>query len=467
MTKNNLIRLSFMNVLLLSLIFVPAAAQNSEEKEQTPITLTIEKAVDYANKNSRSLKVAKIDLEMSERASKYAWNVFWPTVTASGTATRANDYIPGTGDILKNAMSYGAIPIPDDYDSEKDRWTGIGNVSVSLNLSLALIQNIRSTHANFEAGKITWQQALKQNELNVRKLFYALLLQQENLKVKETTLENARQRARQSETNYKNGMIPELSMLQAQVTYENQRPEIDKARQDLAQSLDNFAFLLGMPVGTKIELVGKITPTFVDLDADKIFNEYGMNNLDVQNIKKQIEICKMKLSAVDLKSFTPALSLGWNYQPLLMTAGEWNDSDARYDNGNLSLTLAWTISDMLPFSANRQTAKDLKDTIRSLEVKMTTLIQNNELTVKKSVDSLSQAKKAIESNQRNIKLAQRSYDMTAVAYRNGTKELLDLRDAENSLNQAKLGALNEQYNYLSYLLDLEYTLNTKLTGETK
>ena len=76
MTKNNLIRLSFMNVLLLSLIFVPAAAQNSEEKEQTPITLTIEKAVDYANKNSRSLKVAKIDLEMSERASKYAWNVF-------------------------------------------------------------------------------------------------------------------------------------------------------------------------------------------------------------------------------------------------------------------------------------------------------------------------------------------------------------------------------------------------------
>ena len=262
-------------------------------------------------------------------------------------------------------------------------------------------------------------------------------------------------------------MIPELSMLQAQVTYENQRPEIDKARQDLAQSLDNFAFLLGMPVGTKIELVGKISPTFVELDADKIFNEYGMNNLDVQNIKKQIEICKMKLSAVDLKSFTPALSLGWNYQPLLMTAGEWNDSDARYDNGNLSLTLAWTISDMLPFSANRQTAKDLKDTIRSLEVKMTTLIQNNELTVKKSVDSLSQAKKAIESNQRNIKLAQRSYDMTAVAYRNGTKELLDLRDAENSLNQAKLGALNEQYNYLSYLLDLEYTLNTKLTGETK
>jgi outer membrane protein TolC len=41
-------------------------------------------------------------------------------------------------------------------------------------------------------------------------------------------------------------------------------------------------------------------------------------------------------------------------------------------------------------------------------------------------------------------------------------ELLDVRDAENQLNQAKLGLVNEKFNYLSGLLDLEYTLNTKL-----
>ena len=53
--------------------------------------------------------------------------------------------------------------------------------------------------------------------------------------------------------------------------------------------------------------------------------------------------------------------------------------------------------------------------------------------------------------------------MTLASYRNGTSELLDLRDAEDQLNQAKLGLANEKYNYLSGLLDLEYMLNTNLS----
>ena len=41
-------------------------------------------------------------------------------------------------------------------------------------------------------------------------------------------------------------------------------------------------------------------------------------------------------------------------------------------------------------------------------------------------------------------------------------ELLDLRDAEESLNKAKLGLLNQKYSYISALMDLENTLNTPL-----
>ena len=64
---------------------------------------------------------------------------------------------------------------------------------------------------------------------------------------------------------------------------------------------------------------------------------------------------------------------------------------------------------------------------------------------------------------RNVTLAQRAYDMTARSYRNGTTELLDLRDAEASLNQAKLGQINQKFQYISALMDLENTLNVSLT----
>ena len=76
---------------------------------------------------------------------------------------------------------------------------------------------------------------------------------------------------------------------------------------------------------------------------------------------------------------------------------------------------------------------------------------------------LNQSRAAIESSNRNISLAQKSYDMTSIAYRNGTTELLDVREAETQLNQAKLALASEKFNYLAGLLDLEFAINSKLT----
>ncbi len=467
----------FRKMFLLAVIFTSGTTVLSAQDtgglpadNSQPLILTVEQAVAYATKNSRTLRSAEIDLAIKERADKYSWNVFVPTVSVSGTMNRANEYSTTYADLLNplyKALNAG-FQLPDSYNKESDRWSAVGNLGVSLNLSLALIENIRATHAGYEAGRITWDQTVKQNEQNVRKLFYGLLLQQENLKVLEDTLENARQRAKQAEINFKNGQVPELSMLQAQVTYENQRPTVDKERQSVSQQLDTFAFILGMPVGTKIQLDGKIDPEFLTLNADQVYRHYGESNLDIASLKKNIGILKMQLNALNLKSYTPALALSWSSQPYLSDiTGSWSNSDNWFDNGNLSVTMAWTLSDMLPFSANRQSAKDIQDNIRKLEISLENTRQNNELEVRKTVDRLEQAHQAILSNERNIKLAQRSYDMTSVAYRNGTKELLDLRDAETQLNQAKLGALNEQYNYMSYMLDLEYMLNTHLTGDVK
>ena len=61
-------------------LFISAGfAQEQKEKTET-VTLTIDQAVEYALKNSRTLKSNDIDLEMKKRASNVSWNVFLPTV---------------------------------------------------------------------------------------------------------------------------------------------------------------------------------------------------------------------------------------------------------------------------------------------------------------------------------------------------------------------------------------------------
>lgn len=230
----------------LTLLAAFSFAQNeqSAQKEET-VTLSIDEAVDYALKNSRTLKSNDIDLEIKKRASDVSWNVFLPTVSMNGTMMRSNEISPSNANYT-------------DYPDEESRWDVIGGASVSWNFTPAYIAQIQIAKANYESGKITWEQSQNETVLNIKKLYYALLLQQESLKIQQQTLENARQRMIQAEANFKSGLVPEISLLQTQVNYENTKPDVDSAVQSLNQQFDTFAFLLGLPVGTKFNLQARL-----------------------------------------------------------------------------------------------------------------------------------------------------------------------------------------------------------------
>lgn len=438
-------------------------SQSDEGKvvSENVMNLTVDQAVDYANQNSKTLKSSAIDLEMKRRANGVKWNQLLPAVNVTGTVSRSNKKVDTSAAMMEAIAGMLRVPAPAPAEiTESDHWMVVGNVGISWNFSFALIDGMRLIKKQYEAGQITWDQTVRQNELQIRKLFYGLLLQQESLNLQKKSLENARLRAEQARVNYRNGLIPELTLLQAQVAYENQRPTIMKNEQALNQQLDLFGFMLGVPTGTKIALEGEINPSFVDLNPDELISLYAQNHPDILALQKNLEILNLNLSVQNMQAYAPALQLSWGFQPVVSKISS-NWVDTYMDNGAFSATLAWNLTNLLPFSTNRQSARDTKDNIRKLELSLETLIEKTELDIRTKVDALAQSQAAIEASAGNIQLAQRSYDMTLVAYRNGTVELLDVRDAENQLNQAKLGLVNEKFNYLSGLLDLEYTLNTK------
>lgn len=450
--------------------FPQGSAAEGTPPEAESVELTIDEAVDYALRNNRTLKSADIDLAIKERAARYSWNVLLPTVTVAGTLSRANEYSPSSAAMSQMMSQLTKQPPKTDFGGEEERWSTVGSISAKLNLSLAYIWQIRAAKAEYETGRITWEQSQKSTVLNVRKLFYGLLLQQENLRIQKATLENKRQRMVQAQTSYRNGAIPELKLLQTQVDYQNEKPNVDSAEQSLVQSLDTFAFLLGMPVGTKVVLSGSIEPRYIDAEVESLLESYGQNDLNIRSVQGNIELLKLNLKALDIATWTPSLSIGFGWQPayagddgaLHFFKGLGQDSEW-YDSGSLSFTLAWNITNMLPWSSNRQKVEDLKANIAKLELSMETLRENQKVEVRKAVDTLRQAKAQIDAMGRNVTLAQRAYDATYRSYRNGMTELLDLRDAEESLNKAKLGLLNQKLSYINALMDLENTLNTTLT----
>lgn len=438
--------------------------EKSDSKQSEVVKLSIDEAVDYAIKNSRTLKSKDIDLELKARASKNSWNVFLPTVQASGTMKRASEI----------SAQYGL----DDYPNEESRWDVIGAVSASWNFTPAYIAQIKISKAQYEAGKISWEQNLRETTTNIKKMYYGLILQQESLKIKKASLENTRQRMIQAQANFKSGAIPELQYLKAQVDYENAKPDVDSAEQTLNQQIDLFEFMIGMPVGTPIELTSSIEPLYINVTAEELLEKYSDNDLQIKSLEKNKLAAKLGITASDLSTWIPVVSLSYGWQPMYVngsTMGLPNNAKAFgftsdigsdekwYNSGNLSVTLAWNLTNMLPWSSNRQKVKDYKQQLVQLDLSLQTLKENQKVTVRKAVDTLNQAREQIDAMARNVTVAQRAYDMTIRSYRNGTTERLDLRDTESSLDQAKLGLVNQKFQYISALMDLENTLNTTLT----
>lgn len=438
-----------------------AFAQESDSNKNEKLILTVDDAVNYALKNNQSLKSAAIDLEIKKRANSNSWNTFLPSASLSGTAARTNDY-GGTSAAMSSSI-LNTEP-QTDFDSEEDRWAVVGKVGVSWAFNMAMVSQIQIAKKQYEAGLISYDTSCTKMEMNIRKLFYGLLIQQENLKINKEGLANAKARYEQAEINYRNGLTPELQVLNSQVTYENKKPSVLKAENQLNQSFDTFAFLLGLPFGTKIELQGDINPKTISVDADSLVKDYVASSNEILSMKKTIEIAKLGLNAKKLSIYTPSLAVNYSYSPLLMNAGEWYSGDDIYDSGSLSLTIAFSdVLSWLPWSSASQGIKDLKQQIAQAELGYEQLVNNAEVEIHKLVDNLEVAKVNIKSMEANVALAQKAYSSTLKAFNNGTQEWLSVRESDASLQQARLGLMNEKFNYISAILDLEEKLNKKLT----
>lgn len=430
--------------------YAQTEAESAEDKKEK-LVLTVDEAVKYALENNKSLKSSAIDLEIKKRANMYSWNVFMPSLGVSGTASR-------TTDIDQYVKNYN---YPDE---EKTHWTILGNAGFSWAFNAAMIAQIKLAKTQYEAGKISYEKSCNEMETNIRKMFYGLLLNQENLKINKESLANAKARYDQAAINYRNGLVPELSLLNTQVTYENQKPTVLKAEKSLEQSLDLFAFMLGLPYGTQIELSGNISVKPVKVNADELVNRYIESSNEINSLKKNIELADFGLKAKRLSLYTPSIALNYNYQPIVYSMGEKKTGSDIKDNGSLSITLAFTdVLGWLPFSSASQSIKDIQRQIQQLELGYEQLVDNAKVEIHKLVDNLEISKQNLKTMEANVELAQKAYNSTLRAFYNGTQEWLSVKESDTQLQQARLGLMNERFNYISAVLDLEQKLNMKIS----
>jgi outer membrane protein TolC len=408
-----------------------------------------DEAVELAVKNNLGLESVRVGTGTKKRASDLSWNQFIPSVTLGGSLSR------------DNKASTTTVSVMPPIVVENPLWHIGGSVQASLTLNAAMFEALRTLRLTYEGGLISYEKARAQLERDVRKAYYQILLGQENLALLRQSYAAAERQVAMAQANYRAGLAPELTVLQARVSMENLKPTIDQTEHGINLNMASLANYLGLPLDMRFELVpvGEET-VFIPLDTAELISRAASGKPDILELKHQILALESSRRA-RIFSLTPSLTVGWNSNQVFIRdpwKDSWGNKDSWQQSGALTLSLGLQLHSLIPFSPNFQAVKDLDDNIRTAHIGLAQAIRGTELEIYSAVMSLEQARSTVEAMTLTVELAERTYRLTEEAYRAGLREVLEVQSAELELRKARIGVLEQNFNYLKGLIDLEYAI---------
>jgi len=448
------------------------------------VRLSPDDAVERAIKNNLSLESARVTASTKKRASDLSWNQFIPGVTVAGSLIRDNEKGKVTGmapvrwDDVKDQIPPGSLTQGNfelsapgggptiynyvaPYSMESSQWHVAGSIQMSLNLSVAMFENMHRLRLDYQGGMIAYDKAKLQLERDVRKAYNSMLLLQENIALLRESFEAAGRRVQLAQANYRAGLAPELTLLQAQVAMENMKPTIDQVENAYRLSMANFAMFLGLDYDTPFELIPlNNTAEFISLDVKELISKSASGKPDINELRHNILMLKSARKAQAL-SLLPALSLSWNTTPAFIGdpwKDSWGDNDLWRKSGSLTISLGLRLNSLIPFSQDFQGIRNLDDQITGANIGLARMIQGTEIEIYNTVLALNRTQITAQAQAQTVALAERAYRLTEQAFRAGLQDLFQVQNTELELKQAKVSMLEQQFNYLNGLLDLEYSI---------
>jgi outer membrane protein TolC len=417
-------------MILIILCFAEARGQTVPSQS----ALTVDEAVRIALDNNLGLRRSTLETAGKKRASDRSWNSLLPSLSASAGISHPSSI---TGPV----------------SPERNEWTPGISLSASFSVSTAVIENIKKARADYEAGLLSREMAGQELELQVRKLFYQILLLQANKELVSQSLESARARYEESAALARAGQASRLDERSARVDLENQRPQLRNAETLYANALDSFKAVLGIEQETELRLQGNL-----EYDGTVVAGESsGDDSLEAAVLRQGIKALEAQRKAAWHEAYIPGLRFSWNANPLYDNEA-WNDNA-----GSFSITLGINIDSFLPWSAAKTQMDALDDSIQSSQLQLAESLRNREDRIRQYERTIHQSRETIEVLALNVELAESTYEMYGEAYRQGAADYQSLRNAGDSLLQAKYQVQQEYYNFIAAVLDLDKELNRAFT----
>ena len=154
--------------------------------------------------------------------------------------------------------------------------------------------------------------------------------------------------------------------------------------------------------------------------------------------------------------------MAFNIDPAFMgdpMKDSWFKKDSwKQQSGMFRLSLGMRLNGLLPFTKEYQGYRALGDNVKMMELGLLQAVQGTEMEVYNLIMNLEKTRTTADAQRLTVTLAERTLRLSETAYRNGHKQYMEVQNDELALRRAQLGMLQQNFNYLMGLLDLEYAI---------
>jgi outer membrane protein TolC len=410
----------------------------NQVKIQQVRSLSLKQALELAEQNNPELQVAALILERSRSALQQAQAALLPTLGINGELTQVGDQ-ERPGDVI--------------FEPESDSPTFLsGTVEANYNL---FTFGKRSAQINAAQEQVKFEQLeleriRQQTRLDVSNAYYDLQEANEQVKINQAALENARIGLRDAQLLEEGGTGSKIDTIRASVQLKNAEQDLIQAQTDGDVSSDKLTRILGLPETVDVAAADQVQTAGQwnrSLEESIILAFQNRAEFKQQSIQRNISSQQRQIALAEIR---PTVSLFANYQALSELSNKGADGYAA------GARVAWNFFDGGTASA---AAKQENANIKIAETRFADTRSQIRLEIEQAYKNLMANAKNIETATAALEQAQEALELISFGYRQGATTQLEVNTAQNELTNAAGNRVKAILNYNRSLTSLQRAIN--------
>ncbi len=288
-------------------------------------------------------------------------------------------------------------------------------------------------------------------ERNVATEFYAVYSNQQSLEIAHQDLKNNEESYEIISNKVEGGLLAVEELYQAEVNLATSQSGVFNAELILANSLDQFKVLIGLPLDTTLLIAAEIIADTVPVNQELAITHALANRMELRDRQIDLENANFELiRAQSTNEFAGSVTASVGVQANDELFSDLFETPTNTPAVGITLNIP-----LFDWGERKSEIKAAEASLQSTEISYQVERIDIELNIRSVVRNLKNLENQVGFQRKSLANADLAYDINLERYRNGDLTSMDLGLYQNQLSESKLALTNAIIDYKIELLNLK------------